>query len=158
MLHRLLDAARFLVVIPILCILVSSLALMIFETVVVAGVLFEVVAAGSNSPSASKALAAGLIESIDIFLIAIVAYIMSMGLYVLFVDEKAPLPGWLMIRDLDDLKTQLVNVIVAVLAVLFLQEIVQRAATTDLLQLALAIAVMIGVLTLFLKMKKGKED
>ncbi len=116
------------------------------------------VQSGSAAPTASKALAAGLIEAIDVFLIAVVAYITSIGLYSLFVDSTAPAPKWLMIRNLDDLKTQLVSVVIAVLAVLFLQEMVERAGETDLLPLALAIGAMIVALTLFLKVTKGSPS
>ena len=42
-----------------------------------------------------------------------------MGLYELFI-AKAPLPGWVEIRTLDDLKTKLLGLIVIALAVIFL--------------------------------------
>ena len=39
------------------------------------------------SPKAGKALAVGVIEALDAFLIAVVAYIIGVGLYALFVDD-----------------------------------------------------------------------
>ena len=43
------------------------------------------------SPKFAKALAVGLIEAIDIFLIAVVAHIIGVGLCKLFVDPDLPL-------------------------------------------------------------------
>ena len=74
------------------------------------GVVIESIRGGALSPKASKALAVGLIEAIDVFLIAIAAYITSLGFYALFVDDRLPLPPWLEIRGLDDLKNNLVSV------------------------------------------------
>ncbi|MBS7809554.1 YqhA family protein [Roseococcus pinisoli] len=158
MIHRLIAGSGYIVLIAIISIFAASVALMLYEAVVVASTLAKALVSGSSAPTASKALAASLIEAIDVFLIAIVAYITSIGLYVLFVDGTAPIPKWFSVRNLDDLKGQLVSVIVAVLAVLFLQEAVQRAGEADLIHLALAIALMIGVLTLFLKVTKGNSD
>ena len=51
--------------------------------------------AGSTSAGAGKILAVGLIQSIDVFLMAIVTYITPVGFYALFVDDTLPLPRWL---------------------------------------------------------------
>lgn len=72
--------------------------------------------AGEISSKSAKVFAVGLIEAVDVFLIAIALYIISLGLYVLFVDDRLPLPRWLEIQDLDDLKGHLVSVVIAVLA------------------------------------------
>jgi uncharacterized membrane protein YqhA len=64
-----------------------------------------------------------------------------------------PLPRWLKINNLDDLKRHLVSIIIAVLAVLFLREAVERAKDLDLLSLAAALAVMIAALVLFLSLR-----
>jgi len=64
------------------------------------------------------------------------------------------LPRWLEIHDLDDLKEHLLSVVVAVLAVLFMREAVARAADLDLLRLGIALAIMIGALTIFLAKKR----
>lgn len=157
MIRKMLASSRYLVLIAVISILVASMALLVYEAVVVGSTLVRVIAEGQNSPKASKALAAGLIEAIDVFLIAVVAYITSLGLYTLFVDETLPMPRWLVVKDLEDLKGHLLSVIVAVLAVLFLQEMVERAGELDLLRLAAAIALMIGALTFFLGIKTGKK-
>jgi uncharacterized membrane protein YqhA len=102
-------------------------------------------------------LAVGLIEAVDIFLIAIVAHMIGLGLYRLFVDPELPLPAWLKIRDLDDLKNNLVSSVIAVLSVLFLREAVGWDGERDVLRFGGALALIIGALTLYL-VAKGRKD
>ena len=156
MLRRLFASSRYIVFIAIVGTFVASLALLVYEAVVVGSVVVDIIREGAISTKAAKALAVGLIEAVDVFLIAIVAYIISLGLYALFVDDTLPLPRWLEIHDLDDLKDHLVSVVIAVLAVLFLREAVARAGEADLLGLGAALALMIAALTFFLA-KKGQR-
>jgi uncharacterized membrane protein YqhA len=94
----------------------------------------------------------------DVFLIAIVALVIGLGLQLLFVDETMPLPRWLKIDDLEDLKGYLVSIVIAVLAVLFLRQAVERAGDHDLLRLAAALALMIAALVLFLSMRIQRKE
>src|SRR5215472_9069602 len=94
---------------------------------------------GGFQLTSGRALAVGLIEAIDVFPIAIVALVIGLGLHRLFVDEPMPLPRWLKIDDLEDLKGYLVSIVIAVLAVLFLRQAVERAGDLDLLSLAAAL-------------------
>jgi len=160
MLSRALASSRYIVLVAVIGTLVASIALIIYEAIVVAQAVIDVIREGSVSLKTSKALAVGVIEAIDVFLIAIVAFIIGIGLYTLFVDDTLPLPRWLTIRDLDDLKHHLVSIVIAVLAVLFLREAVARAGDVELLSLAAALAVMIAALTFFLivKMKMVRKD
>jgi uncharacterized membrane protein YqhA len=153
MLRRALVSSRYIVAIAIVGTFIASVALMLYEAAVVVDVVVDAIKAGSISPKIGKVLATGLIEAVDVFLIAIVAYIICLGLYSLFVDDTLPVPRWLEIHDLDDLKNNLVSVLVAVFAVLFLREAVARAGDLDLLELGVTIAVMIAALTFYLSMK-----
>jgi uncharacterized membrane protein YqhA len=150
MLRRAVASSRYIVFIAAVAALVASVALILYEAIVVAEVVFDAIRGGGVLPIGGKTLAIGLIEAIDVFLIAVVALIIGLGLYALFVDDTLPLPRWLEIHDLDDLKMHLVRVIIAVLAVLFLREAVERAGTLDLLKLAAGLSLIIAVLTFFL--------
>jgi uncharacterized membrane protein YqhA len=150
LLRSILVSGRFIVIIAIVGTFVSSVALMIYQGLIMAQALTRVFLEGAVSASAGKALAVGLIQAIDVFLIAIVAYITSVGLYALFVEDTLPLPRWLQIHDLEELKRHLVSVIVAVLAVLFLAEAVTRAGELDLMSLGITLAIMIAALTFFI--------
>jgi uncharacterized membrane protein YqhA len=158
MLRRALASSRHIVLLAVLGTFVAALALLVYEVVVVAMGLVDVVRSGTVSPTAAKTLAVGLIETIDVFLIAIAAYIPSLGLYTLFVDSSLPLPRWLEIHDLEDLKSNLVSVVIAVLAVLFLREAVAWDGSRDLLAFGAALALMIFALSFFLARKGGSKD
>ena len=154
MLQRALTLSKYVVFIAVITSLAASVALILYEAAVVAEVIFNAVRQGGFELKSGKALAVGLIEAIDVFLIAIVALVIGLGLQRLFVDETMPLPRWLKIDDLEDLKEHLVSIVIAVLAVLFLREAAERAGGLDLLSLAAALALMIAVLVLFLFVRK----
>lgn len=158
MLRRTLASSRYIVFIAVVATLVASFALILYEAMVVAEVVFDTIRGGGILPITGKALAIGVIEAIDVFLIAIVALIIGLGLYALFVDDTLPLPRWLEIHDLEDLKIQLVRIVIAVLAVLFLREAVERSGSLDLLKLAAAVALIIGVLTFFLSTDRARKE
>lgn len=78
-----------------------------------------------------KHVMAYAIEIVDLFLVATVFYIIALGFFELFI-AKAPLPGWLKITDLDDLKEKLLGLVVIALAVLFLGEALTWVNGTDI--------------------------
>jgi len=156
LMKRTLTSSRYVALIAVVGALVGSIALLIYEAFVIADALVETVRSNSLSPKLAKVLAVGLIEALDIFLIAIVAQIISLGLYVLFIDDTLPLPSWLTIKDLDDLKSHLVSSVIAVLAVLFMREAVAWDGERDLLGFGVALALVIAVLTLYLAVKKKR--
>ena len=63
-----------------------------------------------------------LIEMIDLFLLGTILFITAVGLQELFVDPELAevLPVWMSVGSLDELKFNLLAVIVVMLAVLFL--------------------------------------
>ena len=158
MMRRVLASSRYIVFVAIFGTFIGALALLLYEAIVVVEIVIDAVREGAITPKAGKALAVGLIEAIDVFLIALVSYIISLGLYSLFVDDTLPLPRWLQIHDLDDLKNHLVSVVIAVLSVLFLREAVARAEELDLLHLGAALALVISALTLFLRLKAPRKE
>ena len=157
MLSRLLALSRYVTIVAVFGILLASVALLVYEALVVAMALVDTARGGTLSPKLAKVLAVGLIEAVDIFLIAIVAQIIGLGLYRLFVDPELPLPAWLKISDLDDLKSHLVSSVIAVLAVLFMREAVGWDGERDLLRFGGALSFVIGALTLYL-VAKGRKD
>lgn len=88
------------------------------------------------------------IEIIDLFLVATVFYIIALGFFELFI-AKAPLPGWLKITDLDDLKEKLLGLVVIALAVLFLGEALTWTSGTDIAAYGLGTAGTIIAIALY---------
>ncbi len=158
MLRRVLSSARYMMVIPVLATFLGALALLIYEALVLAQVTFETLQSGALSTKVVKVFAVGLIEAVDVFLIAIAVFIISMGLYTLFIDDSMPMPDWMKVSDLDDLKSNLISVIIAVLAVYFLREVVAWDGSRDIAALGLALSLFIGVLTFFLMKMGGRKD
>ena len=157
MLRRLLSLNRYFVMLAVAGILAGSVALLVYEGLVIVTTVIGTLDDGEVSAKTAKVLAVGLIEAIDIFLIAVVAQMIGLGLYRLFVDPELPLPAWLRIRDLDDLKSHLASSVIAVLAVLFMREAVGWDGERNLLQLGSAVALMIVALTIYL-VAKGRKD
>lgn len=158
MLRRILASSRYIAIIPIVGTFVAALALMVYEAIVVAVTLIDVIRGASASSKDAKVMAVGLIEAVDVFLIAIAMYIISLSLYALFVDDTLPLPRWLEVHDLEDLKGNLVSVVIAVLAVLFLREAVAWEGGRDILGFGVALAFVIAALTFYLGKKRAAKE
>jgi uncharacterized membrane protein YqhA len=142
-------------VLPVIGCLLGSLALIVYELIVIVTALYVVLREPVINSKAAKVFAVGLIEGVDVFLIAIAVYITSVGVYALFVDDTVDRPKWLKLTDLEDLKANLVSVVIAVLAVLFLREAIAWDGSRDLLAFGVAVAAVIGSLSLFLLKDRG---
>lgn len=94
-------------------------------------------------------LAIELVECADLFLLAVVLYMLALGLISLFVTDRLPLPKWLSFHDFDDLKERLVSVIGAMMGVFFLGYVLDGATGLDALWMGLAIAVVLVALSFF---------
>jgi uncharacterized membrane protein YqhA len=81
---------------------------------------------------------------------------MGIGLFELFVGAIDNLPGWLVIKDIDELKSMLIKVVIVVMAVSFTGKIVTWDGETDLLGYGLGLGVVIFALSFFLKVKGSK--
>ena len=90
-------------------------------------------------------------ESVHQFLIGTVLYITAVGFYQLFIKE-VKLPEWLSINSTEELETNLVGVIVVVLAINFLG-FVFTGDPQALLQYGAGIALPIAALGLFVGLR-----
>ncbi|KAA1002392.1 YqhA family protein [Paraburkholderia panacisoli] len=157
MLRRILASSRYIMIIPVVGTFVGALALILYESIVL---FSSVIFAMRNGPVATKSVkifAVGIVEAVDVFLIAIAVYIISIGLYSLFIDDKLPLPKWLEVNNLEDLKGNLVSVVIAVLAVLFLREAVAWDGTREIAAFGGALALLIAALTFFLMKNNSRR-
>jgi uncharacterized membrane protein YqhA len=148
MFHKILLSSRFFIVIAVIGSFLASLASMVYGGIKSVSVVFGLFQSGFLEKP-TKSVAVSFIELIDLFLIGTVFYIIALGLYELFIDEKLELPAWLVIRNLDDLKMKLINGIVVIMGVYFLGKLVEWDGQTNLLELSIAIALVIAALTFF---------
>ncbi len=149
---RLLAASRFLLLLAVLGCLVLAVVMLGYGIFASAELGWDVLN-GHYAPHADaksgKKLLLACIELVDLFLLATVCLIIALGLYELFIDDTIPLPAWLQIHSLDDLKAKLISVVVTILGVLFLGYAVSWTGGSDLLNAGAAIALVIGALTYF---------
>jgi uncharacterized membrane protein YqhA len=89
-----------------------------------------------------------LIKLMDIFLIATVLFIFSIGLYELFIDDIS-LPEWLIIRNLHDLKVKLGSVIILVMGITFLEHLVEWRDPLGTLFFGIVVAIVSASLIAF---------
>ncbi len=104
---------------------------------------------------------AGLIGAVDLYLIAVVMFIFSFGLYELFISDIDEAEGkngsqLLAIHSLDQLKDKIAKVIIMVLIVNFFQRVLHTQFTTPLEMLYLALSIASLAVGLYFLGKVGK--
>ena len=119
--RRIIELSRYVVVLPALGALVGSLVLIVIGLWEIGTALYQL----SRLDVELKASIVSILTAVDTLLLATVLLVIGYGLYELFVDEDVELPAWLQIHSLDDLKGKLIGVVVAVIAVVFLGELVE---------------------------------
>ena len=157
MVTRLIGLIRYIIIVAVLATLIAATALILFGTVETYVVIRDVFSKGEFTSKVAKALLLSFIEITDIFLLATVLYIVALGLYELFIDHQVPVPNWLEIRTLDDLKDKLIGVIIVVIGVGFLGQFTTWNGETNLLISGGGAALVIAALTFFLGQKSKKD-
>ena len=155
-----LSASRYLIIIAVIGALLAATSLLVYGFLEAIKLVWTLIESGEVSRKGAKAMAVEFIEIIDLFLMGTVFYIIALGLYELFIDNRIKLPEWLEIRNLDDLKNKLISVVIVVLAVLFLGQAITWDGQRDLMGFGIGIAAVIAALTWFLgqKSSKGPKD
>ena len=159
MLSKLLDIRRFLLVLPV----IGSLLLTVSVVVTGLGMLlieeWNLVQQGEFSARTAKQLTVTVIQTIDMFLLGAISYIVAAGIYKLFISqEELQLLRRIKIEKLEDLEKKIIGVVAVALAVSFLGKAEGAADTLSLLQGAAAVALVIVALCLFLRFSAaGKE-
>ncbi|MFT4036781.1 MAG: YqhA family protein [Thermomicrobiales bacterium] len=104
-------------------------------------------------------LGVSVVQLTDSVLLGTVLYIISLSLYQLFIDDSIPVPKWMRVRDLMELKRDLISVTVVLLGVTFLGEVVDRDGNDDsILPLGVAIAVVTLALGIFSWLSPREEE
>ena len=145
--RKLVGYSRFMAVVPSVGLFVSSIALTIATLISTVVVTVE----AATGHLSIQDMLVEYIEYADFYLLAVVLYIMSVGLYSLFIDDGIDMPSWLQIHNLDDLKEKLVGVIVVVMGVYFLGLLIHGAQSVDLLLKGIGICAVIFALAYFVR-------
>lgn len=109
---------------------------------------------GANSPALYM-----LFESLDSFLVAIALIVISVSIYELFIGDLE-VPDWMTVRNLAELKAKFGVVLIPVMAVKFVQKLLQSESALDTLYYGLAVAFVSAALTVlsFVSEKEKKDE
>jgi uncharacterized membrane protein YqhA len=140
-------SSRFFVLVATLSLFLAFMAVMISTMFATLQTVWQAV---TGDGMTQNEMIGKLIKQADYALLATVLYVLALGLYSLFVDNRVPMPAWLRIHDLGHLKELLAGVVVVAIAVVFLGQVLTWDGTTDLLAPGLASAAVIAGLALFL--------
>jgi uncharacterized membrane protein YqhA len=141
---KLIEKTRYLAIIGVLALLVAAITAFgwgILKTV-------DLVSLVISTLGQDKTITVEMIEIVDVFLIATTLLIFSASLYELFIGEVA-MPEWMLAHNLYELKAKLSSMIVLVMAVKFLQKLLEVKDYGELLQFGLAITVVSAMLIAF---------
>lgn len=141
---QLLSKTRYLAIIGVIALLVSTLGAFAWGSLKT----YHVIALIIETMGKDARITVELIEVVDSFLIATALLIFAASLYELFIGEVA-LPEWMLAHNLYELKAKLSSMIVLVLAVKFLEKLMDAKDATSLLQTGIAISLVSGVLIAF---------
>ena len=151
-LKSLLISSRMLLTLPVIGALLLTLGTVVMGLGLILSRGVELLGAWDFSPKAAKALSVVVIETIDLFLVATVAYITAVGIYKLFVSQSdETILKRVKIEKLADLENKIIGVLVAALAVAFLGSVADAKSALDVLYAGTGIAAVIGMLGLFIK-------
>jgi uncharacterized membrane protein YqhA len=157
--ERGLSLSRIVVVVPVIVLLLSALASFAYGTDVFVRSVTHVV----DDPELTKSNLGFLLLLTDLFLIGATLMISAFGFYELFIGTigsgrpGAQLPGWLRMRDLNDLKGRVISMIILVAAVSFVDGVVESKSGQDTLYLGVGVAVVIAALTAFQRFGRVDE-
>ena len=151
--RRLIELSRFAVAVPAVTSIIASFVLMGIGVWEVAMSIVHLL----DSSVSVKLTVVAILTAVDTFLLATVLLVIGYGLYELFVDGEVPLPQWLQIRSLDDLKTKLIGVTVAILGVVFLGALVDRRDASSVMFIGAGVGAVIIGLAAFTFAAKRKE-
>jgi uncharacterized membrane protein YqhA len=119
----------------------------------------------SEAHDAAARMAIGLLHAVDLFLVAIVFFVLSIGMQVLFINPEAgfplKLPKWLHVESFVELKVILWEAILTVLVVDYIADLAEKKINGEELtiySLILPGAVLLISLSLFFVKKEGKQS
>jgi uncharacterized membrane protein YqhA len=147
-----LGTSRYLVILGVLGTFVASATMFAYGVVYTIKLVLDVATLTYGAEKGAKQLSVAMIEVIDLFLLATAVYLVSQGLYELFINPDLAVPAWMKTASLDHLKARVLGVIIVLLAVTFLGSAVTWAGGWDIAAYGFAIAVVIVSLVLTLRL------
>lgn len=143
--RKLLGLTRYAVLIPSIASIIGALLLMAQGSISIVSIVIDAVL----NQAYLKETIVEVLTAVDAILLGTVLLVIGYGLYELFVDTRLEVPLWLQVRDLDDLKSKLIGVVVAIIAVVFVGVFVDANRASDVASYGLAAGALVAGLALF---------
>lgn len=143
--RRILGLTRFAVVVPALASILGALLLMAQGSISMVLVVFNAVIGDSSL----KESIVDVLTAVDAILLGTVLLVIGYGLYELFIDTDIDVPQWLRVNDLDDLKSKLIGVVVAIVAVVFVGVFVDSNRAEDVVSYGIGAGALVVGLAVF---------
>jgi uncharacterized membrane protein YqhA len=143
--RKILGLTRYAVIVPSIASIIGALLLMAQGSISIMMVIVDAVL----NDAYLKDTIVDVLTAVDAILLGTVLLVIGYGLYELFVDTRLEVPAWLQVRDLDDLKSKLIGVVVAIIAVVFVGVFVDANRASDVLSYGLGAGALVAGLALF---------
>jgi len=156
--------SRFIVLLAVVFGLLGAIILFVVASMDIWGVAvyaFNTLITHAHPEDFHEDVVAGIIGAVDLYLIAVVMFIFSFGLYELFIADIEAAEGkngskLLAIHSIDELKDKIAKVIVMVLVVNFFQRVLHTNFTTPLEMMYFALSITALAVGLYFLGKVGK--
>ena len=145
MMMKLFGATRYAVLIPSLASILGALLLMALGSYEMVLVIIDSI----TSESSLKESIVSVLTAVDAILLGTVLLVIGYGLFELFIDDELPVPLWLRVYDLDDLKSKLIGVVVAIIAVVFVGIFVDANRSADVISYGVGAGALVVGLAIF---------
>jgi len=151
-------ASRKMVLLPVFVLVLAAAGSFVYGTAVFIDILVAVV----RQPFPIGNRIGLLMLVIDLFLVGATMLIAAIGFYELFISKVEPahnghgMPAWLEMHDLNDLKARVISMIILVVAVAFVDVVVDFTDGRRVFFLGAGVALVIGALTAYLRF--GSRD
>lgn len=136
---------RFAVVVPAIASIIGALLLMGQGSVEMVKVVIDALTDGASL----KETIVDVLTAVDAILLGTVLLVIGYGLYELFIDADIEVPLWLRVRDLDDLKSKLIGVVVAIVAVVFVGVFVDSNRADEVISYGVGAGALVVGLAIF---------
>jgi uncharacterized membrane protein YqhA len=143
--RKILGLTRYAVIVPSIASIIGALLLMAQGSISIMIVIVDAVL----NDAYLKDTIVDVLTAVDAILLGTVLLVIGYGLYELFVDTRLEVPTWLQVRDLDDLKSKLIGVVVAIVAVVFVGVFVDTNRAADVVSYGLGAGALVAGLALF---------
>jgi uncharacterized membrane protein YqhA len=142
---RIMGLTRYAVFVPAIASIIGALLLMAQGSLAMVLAFIDTISNGYGL----KETIVEVLTAVDAILLGTVLLVIGYGLYELFIDADLEVPQWLRVYDLDDLKSKLIGVVVAIIAVVFVGVFVDSNRASDVISYGVGAGALVVGLAIF---------